>query len=65
MEATKTEPWKGELVLVLKVNDTLVECDTRSTNSPRHYPGDASIEFDPDSWKDYKKEAHCKNRLDL
>jgi hypothetical protein len=64
MEATKTEPWKGELVIVLKVNDTLVECDTMRENSARQYPGDASFEFDADSRKDYKEEGGCANRLD-
>ena len=64
MEATKTERWKGELVLLLKVNDTLVECDTMRENSARQYPGDASFGFDPDSRKDYKEEGGCANRLD-
>ena len=64
MEATKTKPWEGELVIVLKVNDTLVQCDTMRETSPRDYPGDVSIAFDADSRKDYKKQAVCTNRLE-
>ena len=64
MEATKTEPWKGELVIVLKANDTLVQCHTIQTTSPSDYPSRAEIEFDADSRKDYEKQAVCGRRLD-
>jgi len=64
MEAEKTEPWKGELVIVLKANDTLVQCHTIQTTSPSDYPSRAEIEFDVDSRKDYEKQAVCESRLD-
>jgi hypothetical protein len=65
IEVTKTEPWKGELVMVLKVNDTLVECKTMEKTYPRHaYSWEGSIGFDADSRKDYKEQAGCANRLE-
>ena len=65
MEVTKTEPWKGKLVMVLKVNDTLVECKTIKKTYPRDtYHWEGSIGFDADSRKDYKEQAGCANRLD-
>jgi hypothetical protein len=65
MEVTKTEPWKGKLVMVLKVNDTLVECKTMEKTYPRHtYSWEGSIGFDPDVRKDYEEQAGCSNRLE-
>jgi hypothetical protein len=64
MAEEETEPWKGQLVIVLKVNDTLVQCHTIETTSPSDYPSRASIKFDADSRKDYKKQANCGRRLD-
>jgi hypothetical protein len=64
MEATKTEPWKGELIIVLEANDTLVQCDAMRETSPRDYPGDASIAFDADTRKDYEEQAGCAKSLE-
>jgi hypothetical protein len=63
MEATKTEAWKGVLVIVLKVNGTLVECATMHETHPR--AGGVSMEFDADSRKDYNEKAVCADRLEL
>jgi hypothetical protein len=65
MEVTKTEPWKSKLVIVLKVNDTLVECKTMDRTYPQNaYSWEGSIAFDADSRKDYKEQAGCANRLE-
>jgi hypothetical protein len=64
MEATKTEPWQGDLVVGLKVNGTLVECDTTSDTYPRHDPDGASIDFDPDNQEEYIEDAQCERDLE-
>jgi hypothetical protein len=64
MEAEKTEPWKVDLVVVLKANGILVQCHRIQTTSPNDYPSRAEIDFDADSRKDYKKQAICGRRLD-
>ncbi len=65
IEAVKTEPWEGALVLVLEANDTpLVECDTIEET----YPGKsdpAYIDFDADNREDYKEEYYkCASELE-
>ena len=70
MEATKTKPWEGELVIVLKVNDTLVDCGTTRNTHPRgsfagvKFVDGVDLEFDADSRKDYKEEVVCADRLE-
>lgn len=54
----------GALVIVLKVNDTLVACQTMRETYPRDNPNGVSIGFDADSRKDYKKKAACADRLE-
>jgi hypothetical protein len=63
VEANKTEPWKGVLVIVLIANDTLVECETMRETHPR--AGGIDFEFDADSRKDYKEKAACADVLEL
>jgi hypothetical protein len=65
IEVAKTEPWEGELVFVLEVNHTLVECKTIDKTYPRRaYIWESSIYFDADSREDYKEMAVCQNRLE-
>ena len=59
MEATKTEPWQGDLNIVLEVNDTLVECETMSETHPEGGSEVASLGFDADSGEAYSEDFMC------
>jgi hypothetical protein len=64
IEAGKTQPWEGDLAIVLKVNGTLVECDTIEET----YPGKsdpAYIDFDADNRENYEAQNFkCEYELE-
>ncbi len=57
IEAKKTKPWEGDLIVLLEVNDTIVECESISETEPDY---DASFSFDADEPMDYEGDFFCK-----
>ncbi len=62
IEASKPEPWVGDLTVVLKVNGKIVDCITNSkvrSGGPDTY----SVTFDADNREDYEGDFGCRLNL--